>query len=360
LQFSATEKVYIWLDFFDLAEGEKRRLLRLADSPIKLVQRFTEYEAFFQEIEKKSVFQDMVASLCDNGAFFKERMAALEKQGIMPIAICSDAYPKEWKNLPDAPLVAYAKGNIVLLQKRKFVIVGSRRTPAGALKIGAEIAKDISQTFVIATGAADGGDSAAIEGGLAGGGNVICVLAGGFGTLPQVNLSLLNKVAERGLLLSPYTHDTTVRTYSYEYRNKLLAALGEGVLVLGAAEKSGALITAKYAEEFKKMIFALPYFPGVAAGAGNNLLLKKGAKLTESGLDVLETFGVDILKEKPQIELTKEEQAVMDALRDLSEAHISELSAKTSVPTFKLMAMLSALEVKGIVVKLGGNRYAPV
>ena len=239
-------------------------------------------------------------------------------------------------------------------------VVGSRRTPTPALKLGEKICEELSSALVIVTGVADGGDSAAIEGALKGSGKVVCLLAGGFSSLPQGNINLMERVAKRGLLLSPYPFDTPVRKFSYEYRNKLLAALGEGTLVLGAAEKSGALITAKYAEEFKKTIFALPYFPGVAAGAGNNLLLKKGAKLTESGLDVLETFGVDILKEKPQIELTKEEQAVMDALRDLSEAHISELSAKTGVPTFKLMAMLSALEVKGIVVKLGGNRYAPV
>ena len=360
MQFSATEKVYIWLDFFDLEETERRNLLRLADSPVKLVKNFAAYQSYFKERAKEPVFEEMYASLCDNGMFFTKRITALEKENIQPIAICSDKYPEEWKSLSDAPLVVYAKGNIELLRNQKFVIVGSRRTPVGALKIGAELAKDISKTFTIITGTADGGDSAAIEGALLGGGNVICLLAGGFGSLPQGNLTLLNKVAEKGLLLSPHSYATSVRTYSYEYRNKLLAALGNGVLVLGAAEKSGALITAKYAQGFQKPIFALPYFPGVAAGAGNNALLKNGAKLTETALDVLETFGVDILKEKPQVELTKDERAVVEALRDLSESHISALSAKTGVPTFKLMAVLSALEIKGMVVKLGGNRYAPV
>ena len=186
------------------------------------------------------------------------------------IPISSEDYPKEWKGLSNPPPILYARGDIRLLKERKLTVVGSRRTPTAALKLGAQIVKELSSPFVIVTGAADGGDSAAIEGALLGGGRVICLLAGGFSALPQGNLSLMKEVEKRGLLLSPYSYDTAVRAFSYEYRNKLLSALGEGVFVLGAAEKSGALITAKYAQKEKKPIFALPYFPGVAAEAVTN------------------------------------------------------------------------------------------
>lgn len=280
---------------------------------------------------------------------------------IKEIPITSLEYPKEWKAFSDAPKSVYAVGDLALLKQRKFVVVGSRRTPAPALKLGENITRRLSHNVVIVTGTADGGDSAAIEGALAGGGKVICVLAGGFSTLPQTNLALLEKVAKNGLVLSPHPYDTPVRSFSYEYRNKLLAALGEGVLVLGAAEKSGALITARYAYGQKKPVFALPYFPGSAAGEGCNAILKGGGILTENAFDVARELDIN-LEEKTlhTVPLTADELKIMAVLRNLSEAHIMDLAAGAGLPTFKAKAVLSALEVKGVVVSVGGNRYKPL
>ena len=112
------------------------------------------------------------------------------------------------------------------------------------------------------------------------------------GTLEVMIQMLFHPVLdENGLLLSPHPYETPVCSFSYEYRNKLLAALGDGTLVLGAADKSGALITAKYAHKFQKPIFALPYAPGAAAGAGCNQLIKQGGFLTETAKDVADKFG---------------------------------------------------------------------
>jgi predicted Rossmann fold nucleotide-binding protein DprA/Smf involved in DNA uptake len=102
----------------------------------------------------------------------------------------SALYPKAWTEFSDAPEKLYAVGNTSLLAEKQFVIVGSRRTPVSALKIGAQIAKEISQVFTVTTGTADGGDGAAIEGAILGSGKVICLLAGGFSAIPQGNLPL--------------------------------------------------------------------------------------------------------------------------------------------------------------------------
>ena len=104
------------------------------------------------------------------------------------IPITALDYPKEWKGFSDAPPAIYAVGDLSLLKQRKIVIVGSRRTPVPALKLGTTIAKELSQGAVIVTGTADGGDSAAIEGALLGSGKVICVLAGGFSALPPARI----------------------------------------------------------------------------------------------------------------------------------------------------------------------------
>lgn len=284
----------------------------------------------------------------------------VDQSKLKTLSINDPAYPAEWKALSDAPQTLFYAGDITALSTRKLTVVGSRRTPVAALKLGERIAKALAPSFTLVTGTADGGDSAAIEGAIEGGGRVVCVLAGGFSALPQGNLPLLRKVVKNGLVVSPHPFDTPVRNFSYEYRNKLLAALGEGTFVIGAAEKSGALVTAKYAAAQGKTVFALPYAPNTLAGAGCNALIKKGARLVESADDILQAFGVDPVRSRPTVALSADEERMLGALREAAEAHISELAKSAGVPAFKATAILSALETKGLAVSLGGNRYAPV
>lgn len=271
-------------------------------------------------------------------------------------------YPKEWLSLSDAPEKVYALGDLSLLKERKLTVVGSRRTPVNALKLGEKTAKELSNLFTIVSGTADGGDTSAIEGALSNpqGKGVICVLAGGFSALPQAKLPLLEKVAKKGLLLSTQEREVSAREYSYEYRNKLLAYLGEGTFVLGAGEKSGALITAKYAQRQGKPVFAFPYPPSSASGEGCNALIKKGGKLVENAEDIAEFFGIDLTKEHKRISLSEEEEKLYLALKECGELHAVELSEKTGVPAYKIRAITASLEVKGVAVALGGNRYSVV
>lgn len=280
------------------------------------------------------------------------------KARLTELPFSSPDYPSEWKTLSSPPQKVYALGNTALLKERKLTVVGSRRTPANAMKLGEQIARELTGSLVIVTGAADGGDSAAIEGALESG-RIVCVLAGGFSAIPQGNLPLLERVAKKGLILSPHEFETPVRAFSYEYRNKLLAALGEGTLVLGAGEKSGALITAKYAEKQGKKLFAFPYPPNSAAGAGCNALIKRGGYLVENAKDIADGLGIDLTARKPKIALSAEEETLYEALKE-GEAHINELSQRAGIPPFKARAVVASLEVKGLAVSLGGNRFAAV
>ncbi len=285
----------------------------------------------------------------------------MDKTKIVEISRFSTLYPTEFLGENDAPASLYAVGNVQLLKNRKFTVVGSRRTPANALQLGKTVCSELSRVFTVVTGCADGGDLSAVEGALQGEKKVICVLAGGFGTLPQGNLPLLRKVAKEGLLLALHPYDTPVRAFSYEYRNKYIALLGEGALVLGAGEKSGALITAKQVLQRKKPLFAFPYPPNLAVGCGCNRLIKKGAHLTENAEDIFENLEIEnIAIAKREVSLTENEEKLLEALQTLVEGHINELSEKTGIPVFKARSLLAALEVKGVVVSLGGNRYAPV
>ncbi|MBQ2740590.1 MAG: DNA-protecting protein DprA [Clostridia bacterium] len=347
------EKSLLWLDSFPLEPAFKHNLLAAAGSAVRLVKRFGDFSGHFSD---KAVFFRMQETLKD-GSYFAALAARLEEEKIAPVFFGGEDYPVGWTTLTDAPVCLYAKGKLSLLKERKFAVVGSRRTTEGAKKLGTSIAKELCGPFAVVSGAADGGDEAALKGGLLGG-KAICFLAGGFGSTPKEN-PLLPSVGKEGLVVAACPLDTPVRVYSYEYRNKLLAALCEGVLVLGAAKKSGALITAKYAKAFQKSVFAIPYAPSVAAGEGCNGLIKEGAYLTETAGDILTRYGC----EKPQRVapvLTELEQKIVDLLAEVEEMHISELSNRLGVATFKLTATLASLEVKGLAVKIGGNRYSAV
>lgn len=281
------------------------------------------------------------------------------KEDIVVITQEDALYPKEWSAFPDAPPALYAVGNTALLKERRFTAVGSRRTPDHARKTAEALTKELSERFCLVTGTADGGDSAVIKGALDGSGKVICLHAGGLDTLPQGNGALLAEVKTRGLVLAVFPLGTPVRNFSFEYRNKLLAALGEGTLVVSAGEKSGALITAKYAEKFVKKTFAFPYPPNAAAGVGCNALLKKGWRLTEHAGDILQAFGME-REEKKSVALSDAERRALAALQEIQEGHASEIALAIGVPPFKGITLLSALEMKGLAVSLGGNRYSAV
>ncbi|MBR2341698.1 MAG: DNA-protecting protein DprA [Clostridia bacterium] len=358
MELTGREKSYIWLDSFALSDTEKRKLLLAAGSAVGLLKNFSKFKPLLIEFGKESLYNIMSASLCDGGKYFAGVLEGLKTQGITPLAYGSARYPKAWLQLADAPLVLYAKGNLSLLQTRIFCVVGSRRTPLAILKLAENICEELSQSVTLLTGVADGADTAVIEGALKGG-KPICMLAGGLGSAPKNNPALLKAVEEKGLLLAPHQNDVPVLAYSYEYRNKLLAALCEGALVLSAGEKSGALITAKYAREFGKKLFALPYAPMSASGIGCNELIKNGAKLTECAKDVLSEFGLE-LKTRRAVELTETELLAVEYLKQAGEAHVTELAEHLKLPMFKIPVLLSALEMKGVVIKLGGNRYSAV
>lgn len=364
MQLTNEEKGYIWLDSFPLKSKEKFALLNEAGGAVPLLKNFERVCPAAIKNKNFGVYNNMAKSLADGGAYFQSLVASYEREEIIPIAQPSEYYPAALKSDEAAPLVLYAKGNIRLLKTPAFAVVGSRLTPDPVMETGEAIAKELSERFTVLTGTAEGGDSAAIKGALQGSGNVICLLAGGFRSVNKGNLPLLKKVKARGLLLSAHLSSEPIRAFSYSERNRLLARLACGVLVLSAGEKSGALITANYAERFQKPVFALPYPPLSAAGAGCNALIKNGAHLTETALDVFSKTGVSAPtlssreEAEPRPAFTEAETAVLRVLEIETELPLEKLAAKLGEPAFKLNGVITSLEVKGAALRTGGNRVA--
>ena len=292
----------------------------------------------------------------------REREAAvarMEEAGIFAVTLLSADYPAALAAIPDPPPVLYGMGNRALLQRRKFCIVGSRILPAWTEKTGRTIAEALSKRFAVVTGFAEGGDRAAIDGAIASG-SLICVLPTGVDiAYPAAHTALRREVAKRGLLLSEAAPGAKAQKFSFYARNRILAGLSEGVLVLSAGERSGTLITAHRALDYGREVFALPHNVGAAQGVGCNEMIKAGAWLCTSAKDVFAAFGMET-EESPAAALSDREQRLLSVLRETGGQHIAVLAEQAGIPVFEASAVLSSLEMKGLAVRAGGNRYSPV
>jgi DNA processing protein len=217
---------------------------------------------------------------------------------------------------------------------------------------------------IVVSGMAYGIDGMAMAGCLTAGQPTVGVLGCGVDIVyPLSNRALFRDTEAYGCILSEFAPGTPPAKWTFPKRNRIIAGLSCGVLVVEAPEKSGALITARYAKEGKKPIFAFPYPPNAAAGVGCNQLIKAGGHLVESAEDIFSKLGIDLEAQKkamPKPVLSPDEEKMYLALCEQGEGHVNELSAKSGVPVFKARAVLSSLEVKGLSVNLGGNRYGAV
>lgn len=281
----------------------------------------------------------------------------LEKKNYFAVTLVSSDYPEPLKATDEPPLVLFGAGRRELLKKRKFCIVGSRVTPSWAEGVAKRISEELCERFVIVTGLAEGGDRAAIDGALSSG-NLISVLPCGLNECyPSSHFSLKEKIKENGLLLSEYSLNEKARAYSFYARNRILAGLSEGVLVVSAGERSGTSITAGKALDYGRDVFALPYNVGAKQGEGCNALLKKGASLVTDSGDILSYYGFE-KKKKEKVKLSSEEEKVYKVLQEAGELHTAVIAERTGLKVYEATAALSSLEMKNLAVKAGGNRYS--
>lgn len=280
-----------------------------------------------------------------------------ESKGIKCVTVLSKDYPENLKHIPSPPLVLFCKGNIQLLNTDCFAVVGSRRTAANILKECKNFSGQLTRHFTVVTGAADGADSMAIEGAIDSG-KLICVLAYGFNYYyPAMNEALIKKVEKKGLLITEYPPKVQPHKYQFPVRNRIIAGLCLGTLIVSAGETSGAAITANCALDYDRQVFAFPYSLGVASGSGCNALIKKGAQLTDNILDIFLSFGLDF-KQSEQVQLTEEEFKVYGLVKQDGETFAGDLAAKLNKKSNEIIVLLSMLEIKGKVRRLGGNRFA--
>lgn len=206
------------------------------------------------------------------------------------LTILSENYPICLKNTYKPPFVLFYKGNIELLKndKRRVAIIGSRTNSEYGENSTINICKDlVKENFIIVSGLAKGIDSIAHKASLNNNGNTIAVLGNGINVVyPKENQYLQDQIAEKGLLLSEYPPELPPNKANFPNRNRIIAALAEGLVIIEAKEKSGTMNTVAHALEDGKPIFCIP--ERITSNSGCNKLIKEGAKLIENAKDILD------------------------------------------------------------------------
>ncbi len=220
----------------------------------------------------------------------KREMAQVEKAGGRMIFMCEDEYPAILANIHDPPPVITVKGHAHLLSRPAVAIVGARNASAAGQRMAALLARDIGAAgYVIVSGLARGIDGAAHKAAMVQG--TIAVIAGGIDVVyPREHGELHRQIAENGLLLTEAPFATKPSARHFPRRNRLIAGLSRGTVVIEAAAKSGSLITARLALEQGRDVFAVPGSPLDPRARGTNMLLREGAILVETAADVLDNL----------------------------------------------------------------------
>lgn len=273
-------------------------------------------------------------------------------------------YPQALLAIEDPPLMLYRLGMLVEAPQRALAVVGSRNPTPQGLQNARRFSRAFAEAGVtVVSGLALGIDGAAhdgaLEGAAAGAVATIAVVGTGLDRVyPKRHLELAHRIAERGMIVSEYPLGTPPLPENFPRRNRLIAALGQGTLVVEAALESGSLITARLASEQGKEVFAIPGSIHSPHARGCHALLRQGAKLVESAQDVLEDLRF-VLPAAPAPAAGEEpegEHALLEAM-GYDPMGLDALIARTGIPAPLLQAQLLELELAGEVARLPGGLF---
>ncbi|MDR3563819.1 MAG: DNA-processing protein DprA [Negativicutes bacterium] len=285
------------------------------------------------------------------------------QKGIHVLSLADGEYPSLLAKTCDPPTVLYYKGRLPALQPL-IAIVGARRSSAYGQNAAGMLAAELADAGVgIVSGAARGIDTAAHKGTLKQDGYTIAVLGCGVDICyPPENAILLADIAEKGLVLSEYAPGTAPLPKFFPIRNRIISGLALGVVVVEAAEKSGSLITADFALEEGREVFAVPGSIFSAASKGTHRLLKQGAKPVETAADILEEFRftqpVKPVRTLPL--LSGDQAAVLLTLSFDTPIGMDEIIVKSRLSPQVVVPMLVQLEIQGFVAQYSGQRFVRI
>ena len=375
-----------------------------AVAALRLLETFGSAEAIYRAdalaLSRAGVSRREILSLSDKSLETAEAIAErCEQAGVSVLTIRDEDYPDCLRAIADPPMVLYVRGSLPKLEERPTVgVVGSRKASAYGLTEARRIGYQIARCGgIVVTGLARGIDTQAAEGALTGQMPVIGVLGCGPDVIyPTENRTLYEDVAARGCLLSEYPPGTQPLSRNFPPRNRIISGLSDGVIVVEAAEKSGALITAEHALAQGRDVFVVPGNVNNPACAGSNRLLRESAMAITSGYDVVQEYQyrypdlplsppeedlppcpppsaqepkqplplrpkvlshrepIDVAALKPK--LSKDEGCVLDCLTK-GVQQVDEIINESQLPSARALTAITMLEIKGYITRMPGKYF---
>ena len=278
------------------------------------------------------------------------------------ITIKDDVYPECLKEISNPPLKLYYKGNLDLLKDERLIAVVGTRNPSSYGKLCCEymVKKMTSANITIVSGFAKGIDSIAHKTSLLAGGKTIAVIASGLDIVyPASNLSLYREIEEKGLILSEYEAGVKPFKSNFPQRNRIIAGLSRGTIVVESKDRGGSLITADLALEFNRDVYAVPgdVFSEYSKGC-NNLIRDARAKSLSNINELLEDYSWNIEEKNENNKYTKNQLLILNSLS--SEKNLDNILIETKIEQTEILAELMALEIMGVIKSIAGGRYKKI
>jgi len=291
--------------------------------------------------------------------------ARIEAQGIKILTWKDQAYPQRLKEIEQPPPVLYVRGDYLPDDLYAVAIVGTRRVTPYGRQITEELSSYLaSNGITVVSGLARGVDAIAHQTALKAGGRTIGVLGSGVDKIyPPEHRSLAQQMIEQGAIVSDYAPGTPPDASNFPPRNRIISGLSLAVVVVEAGETSGALITAEFAAEQGREIFAVPGSILAPQSKGTNKLIQKGALPLLSINDLMQALNLTRMGEhkaaRKIIAADETERRVMSIL-GAEPLHVDEIRNQTELPIEKVSATLALMELKGMVRQVGGMNYVAV
>ncbi len=292
----------------------------------------------------------------------------VKKHKVNVISIFDRDYPEILKNIYSPPIILYVKGNIAPQDKTAVAFVGSRKASHYGINMCQKLSAGLAGLgATIVSGLARGIDSAAHNGALSSEGRTLAVLGNGLAAVyPPENKRLADEIVHSGALISEFPMETPPYRQNFPIRNRIISGLSLGVIIVEAAKKSGALITAACALEQGRDVFAVPGKAGIATSMGTHRLIKEGARLVENIDDIIDelnliSFATDTSSNAKAngTKLNTLERKIYDILSDEPE-HIDDIMQKAELPVSEVMTLLLKLEVKRLIKELPGKNFVTI
>ena len=286
----------------------------------------------------------------------------LEQNGAQALIWDDPQYPRSLRNIAQPPPVLYVRGLLLPADEWAVAVVGTRHASTYGREAAREIAAGLAANGVtVVSGLARGVDIVAHRAALEAGGRTIAVLGSGVDNIyPPEHKGVAEAIAKSGAVVSDYALGTPPEAANFPPRNRIISGLSKGVVIVEAAEVSGALITADFAAEQGRDVFAVPGSIFQQQARGTNKLIQQGAKLVSGVADILEELNLAMVSEhqtaRAALPADATEQKLLACLSG-EPTHIDELGNQAGMPISQVSGALALMELKGMVRQVGGMQY---